>query len=192
MDAMSLSILSHRSDIQNQSRILKRVYHTLDEREVEAMCWESMWRAIPKAQKKGLPVISVYYWQVRSDLGDLLSWYNRRHRLVSFIDDPIIIEQTTNPENYLEALQVIEQSRRPLRGLLEEVMDGLGCGRSHAKVRLREAKNALGMDVSAGAGRYSDEQKMAILAYLGIHIGNPLHSTTGVDVSGSNESPSPA
>ena len=60
MDAASRQILSYRSYIINQSRILKRVYRTLDEREVEAMCWESMWRAIPKAQEKNLPVISVY------------------------------------------------------------------------------------------------------------------------------------
>jgi len=173
MDAASRQILSHRSDIQNQSRILKRVYRTLDEREVEAMCWESMWRAIPKAQEKNLPVISVYYWQVRSDLQTLMGWYNRRQRLVSFIDEPSVIEHFDSPENYLDALQTIERTRRPLRGLLTEVMEGLGIREAYAKTRLRAAMKALGLDRDGGAGRYTDEEKLRVLAYLGIHIGSP-------------------
>lgn len=192
MDSISLSILSHRSDIQRQCRILKRVYSSLDEREVEAMCWESMWRAIPTAEKKGLPVAAVYYWQVRSDLSGLMDWYSRRQRLVSFIEDEIVIEQLDNPENYLEALQTVERTKRPLRGLLEEVMEGLGIKSAYAKTRIRDARKALGLTKSAGAGRYTVEQKMAVLAYLGIHIGSPVDSTTESGESGNTPPDAPA
>ena len=192
MDAASQQILSYRSDIIKQSRILKRVFSTLDEREVEAMCWESMWRAIPKAQEKDLPVVSVYYWQVRSDLQTLMKWYSRRHRLVSFIDEPIVIEHLDSPENYLDALQTIERTRRPLRGLLTEVMEGLGIGEAYAKTRLRAAKKTLGLDRAGGAGRYSDEEKLRVLAYLGIDTDTPEHSAIESGGSGSNEQPCPA
>ena len=102
-----------------------------------------------------------------------MGWYNRRQRLVSFIDQPIVIEQVTNPENYLDALQTIERTRRPLRGLLTEVMEGLGIREAYAKTRLRAAMKALGLDRDGGAGRYTDEEKLRVLAYLGIHIGSP-------------------
>ena len=174
MDTMSRRIVEHTREIKNTARTLKSVFRTLDPDEVENQCWLSMWKALQKCEDLDHPLYSVYYWTVRSDMKDLMTWYSRRQKYVSFVSEDILIEQVDNPQNYLEALETVHGIRRPIKGLLQEVMDGLGIQQAYAKKKLRAAKQALGIETKGGAGRYTDDQKLAILAYLGIQIGSPV------------------
>ena len=174
MDAASLQILSHSKEILKTKRALARVYRTLDASEVEAQCWESMWNALQKYERVGHPLYAVYYWQVRSDLQRQVKWYEHRQRYLSFVESDPVIESWDSPENYLEALQNIERRRRPMRSMVAEVMEGLGVLEDAAKRRLKAAKKALGFDNRKAGSRYTEEEKVRILAFLGIQIGSPV------------------
>ena len=176
MDAVSRQLISHQSEIKQTYRMLRNRYRTLDDREIEHQCWLSMWKAMQKYEATGHPLYSVYYWTVRSDLKDLTGWYSRRQRHVAFGGVEMDAEPDghhDSPDNYLAALEAVEATRRPLKGLLQEVMDGLGISKPYATTKLRAARKALGIECSAGGGRYTDEQKLTLLSYLGIEIGSP-------------------
>jgi hypothetical protein len=140
-----------------------------------------MWRALQKKDDGSTRDIEgLYYFQCRSDLKGLVKWYSHRNKYVTATETLPDAVTDDDPIHYLTAQDALEATTRPLGGLLQEVMTGLGVQEAWAKKQLRKAKTALGLQAERGAGRYTEEQKAQILTYLGIPIGSPFGSSIGL------------
>ena len=147
MDAMSLRIISFKPLIERTVRNMAHRYNTLSRSEVEAQCWESMWRVLQK-KDGGNPrdVEGLYYFQCRSDLKGLVKWYSHRNKYVVATETQPDVVTDDDPLHYLIAQDALEAATRPLGGLLQEVMTGLGVKEAWAKQKVRKAKAALGVE----------------------------------------------
>lgn len=184
MDSMSLRILNQRPLIERTVRNMAHRYSTLSRSEVEAQCWESMWRVLQK-KDGGNPrdIEGLYYFQCRSDLKGLVKWYSHRNKYVVATETQPDVVTDDDPLHYLTAQDALEATTRPLGGLLQEVMTGLGVKEAWAKQKVRKAKAALGLNADKGT-RYTEEQKARILTFLGIPIGSPFDSSIGLTAHG--------
>ena len=185
MDEISLRLRNQTQTIERVSKLLQRRYRSLAPNEVYACTLMGAWRALQK-QDAGLTHSfgSILWYAAMTECGTLLDWYTARQKRVSFIDEDIVLEDLDSPELLLEAQQIhdhLESLEKPLRGLLEETMDGLGISRTEAKRQLQRAKAALGYQPGNAGTRYTDDQKKEILNYLGIPTSNRVDPSNPIE-----------